>query len=86
MVNILGSIYGHIQSEGPRPENMYLIKDLNPSLSGSRDHDCRFILSTSGYIKWLRAHHLDDMTKSLKEHLSSKNMEYMHLTSLPILA
>ncbi|KAG1771567.1 hypothetical protein EV702DRAFT_1048920 [Suillus placidus] len=77
MVKILSLIYRHIRPEGPRPDNAYLINDLNLSLPHPQDHACRFMLSASGYIRWLKAHRQNDIDECLKEHLTSQDVERM---------
>ncbi|KAG2335615.1 hypothetical protein BDR05DRAFT_344298 [Suillus weaverae] len=77
MVKILGLIYRHIRPEGPRPDNAYLINDLNLSLPHPQDHARKFMLSAGGYIRWLKAHRQNDIDKCLKEHLTSQDVERM---------
>ena len=77
MVKILQSIYRHIQPEGPRPDNAYSIQDLNLGIPHQRKHACRFMLSASGYIRWLQAHRPDDMKRCFREHLTSWDMEHI---------
>jgi hypothetical protein len=77
MVKILGAIYRHIQPEGPRPDNAYRVDDLNLSLLHPWDHACRFMLSASGYIRWLKAHRPDDMVRCLEGRLTSQDVERM---------
>ncbi|KAG2057230.1 hypothetical protein BDR06DRAFT_1005275 [Suillus hirtellus] len=77
MVNILGVIYKHIQLKGLRPDNTYLLQDLNLGLPHQQDHAHRFMLSVSGYIRWLKAHHLYDVDGCLKKYLTSQDVEHM---------
>lgn len=73
MVKILGVVYRHIRPEGPRPDNAYGIDNINLSLPHTRDHACRFMLSASGYIRWLKAHRPGDMARCL----TSRDVELM---------
>ncbi|KAG2087060.1 hypothetical protein BD769DRAFT_1680931 [Suillus cothurnatus] len=77
MVKILDLIYRHIRPKGPRPDNAYLINHLDLGLPHPQAHARRFMLSASGYIRWLKAHRPDDMNKCLKEHLTSQDVERM---------
>ncbi|KAG1788282.1 hypothetical protein EV424DRAFT_1356202 [Suillus variegatus] len=77
MVKILGIIYKHIQPEGPRPDNAYLLQDLNLTLPHQQDHARRFMLSVSGYIRWLQAHRPYDVDGCLKKYLTSQDAERM---------
>jgi hypothetical protein len=77
MVKILGIIYKNIRPEGPRPDNAYIMHDLDLSLPHEQDHACRFMLSASGYIRWLKAHRPYDVDGCLKEYLTSQDVERM---------
>ncbi|KAG1722739.1 uncharacterized protein EDB91DRAFT_1088032 [Suillus paluster] len=65
MVKILGAIYRGLCPEGPKPDNAYRISDLDLSLPQSQDQARNFMLSTSGYIRWLLAHRHHDVVECM---------------------
>ncbi|KAG2126331.1 uncharacterized protein EDB93DRAFT_1109699 [Suillus bovinus] len=84
LVKILGAIYRDLRPEGPKPDNAYRISDLDISLPQSQDQARNFMLSTSGYIRWLLAHRYDDVVECMKARLTSQDLERMQAWRLDL--
>lgn len=84
MVKILRIIYSCIQPEGPRPDNAYHINGLNLSIPHQQDHACRFMLSASGYIRWLKAHRQKDVDRCFRSRLTFQDKKHMQAWGLDL--